>query len=394
LRPRLSILLLVLAFLTSAPALPAPHTPPSDDVVVEVLRPPRDPVARELRELAAALRQDPGNLDLALRLARRHISVARSTGDPRHAGYAEVALAPWMVLAEPPAAVLVMQAIVLQNRHEFTASLDLLGRALVMAPGDPQALLTRSTIRAVTGDLAGGIEDCRGLDPRAYDLLATVCEETIAAMNGHAEAAYGRIAAAVAAAGPDLDPGLAAWAEASLGEIAARLGRGEEAEGHFRAGLAADAGDLYLRAALADLLLDLGRPAEARQVAGEDRRPDALLLRAALAATALADGEAERLAGMLADRFADAARRGDRRHLREEARFALAILGDGERALDLALAEWEIQKEPADARILLEAALAAGRLEATAPVVEWLAATGNEDVRLRRLAAEIEAAAR
>ena len=61
----------------------------------------------------------------------------------------------------------------------------------------------------------------------------------------------------------------------------------------------------------------------------------------------------------LRDRFEASRLRGDRVHLREEARFTLHLLNDPKAALKLAQENWQVQKEPADVRILLEAALAA-----------------------------------
>ncbi len=72
-------------------------------------------------------------------------------------------------------------------------------------------------------------------------------------------------------------------------------------------------------------------------------------------------------------------------HAREEARLALAR-GDTARALERAQASFAAQREPADARILLEAARAAGDTAATRPALEWLAATSLEDARLAGLA--------
>ena len=53
---------------------------------------------------------------------------------------------------------------------------------------------------------------------------------------------------------------------------------------------------------------------------------------------------------------------------------------------------WARQRGPADARILLEAALAAGAPEAARPVLEWLQATRIEDVALSRLAEQLASA--
>ena len=74
--------------------------------------------------------------------------------------------------------------------------------------------------------------------------------------------------------------------------------------------------------------------------------------------------------------------RGDRVHLREEARFALHILGDARNAVRLAQQNWAVQREVADVRILLEAASASGNVEALASVKGWLAETHLEDIHL------------
>jgi hypothetical protein len=94
----------------------------------------------------------------------------------------------------------------------------------------------------------------------------------------------------------------------------------------------------------------------------------------------------------LRDRFAAARLRGDAVHRREEARFALHLLAEPSIAVQLARENWKVQREPPDARILLEAALASGDGAAARPALEFLAATGLEDVRLAALAAEAQQA--
>jgi hypothetical protein len=84
------------------------------------------------------------------------------------------------------------------------------------------------------------------------------------------------------------------------------------------------------------------------------------------------------------ERFAAAAERGDQVHLREEARFALAVDSDPDRAVDLARRNWDVQKELADARLLAEAAVEARHPDAAAPVIEWARANHVRDARLDR----------
>jgi hypothetical protein len=68
------------------------------------------------------------------------------------------------------------------------------------------------------------------------------------------------------------------------------------------------------------------------------------------------------------------------------------LLHQPARAVALARANWDVQREPADARILLEAALAAGQPDEAAPVLDWLRTNHVQDVRLRALAARLHAA--
>jgi hypothetical protein len=54
----------------------------------------------------------------------------------------------------------------------------------------------------------------------------------------------------------------------------------------------------------------------------------------------------------------------------------------------LASANYAVQREPRDARILLEAAIAAQDSASAQPALDWLRSSGFEDARLRRLSQE------
>ncbi len=105
-------------------------------------------------------------------------------------------------------------------------------------------------------------------------------------------------------------------------------------------------------------------------------------LRLALAERSLPDRRSEFAdhRRTLADRFAAARLRGDTVHLREEARFRLDVENDIPAALALAKANWNVQREPADLRILAAAARASGDGEARRMVMDWVASTRLEDV--------------
>ena len=185
---------------------------------------------------------------------------------------------------------------------------------------------------------------------------------------------------------------MVAWVETARGEIAEMLGRLDEAERHYRAALAADQSDRYLMRALADYLLDRGRAPEAMALLEKHTADTGVLLAYAIAAKRSGSAEiASRTTAELAARFDAIRLRQGTRHLRFESRYELELGGNPARALELARRCWAEQKEPRDARNLLEAALAAGDAAAAKPVTEFMAQSRIEDVRLSELAARLGA---
>jgi tetratricopeptide (TPR) repeat protein len=176
------------------------------------------------------------------------------------------------------------------------------------------------------------------------------------------------------------------WALTSLAEIAARLGRNEEAEGYFKQALSIHQRSSYLLATYADFLLDRQRPEEALRLLDGEVRADALLLRTALAEQSVQSPGLTGHVEALKARFAASRLRGDTTHQGDEARFTLHLLNDPRTALELATANWAVQREPRDARILLEAALADGKPQAGQAVLDAMAHSGLEDSVLKGLA--------
>jgi hypothetical protein len=357
-------------------ALAGPHVPRDDATVLERLPLRRsDPVAAELRRLRGAA------------LARRYFELAMAQGEPRYVGYAEAALRD--AHDDRPAEVLFVRGLLKQYRHDFNGALLDLQAALKHDPELIGARSWRAAIFMVAADYAAAREECRALEPLASELVATGCRAAVDGATGKARSAYHGLKAALDAR-KDAGPESRLWALTRLAELAERLEQPAAAERHFRDALALGLRDDYLLAAYADFLLEHGRAAEVGALVKRWGNSDNLLLRLALAARAQKLPEAQKRTQALAERFAAAALRGERLHLGEEARFLLELKGDAKGALDAALENWKSQREPRDARVLLEAALAVGDRKAAAPVLRWLEQSGLEDARLRRLAANLK----
>jgi hypothetical protein len=380
-----------LLFIASAMACAAPNTPNDDTLVLERL-PVRagDPVAAEMRALRTAAQSNPADPGAAARLARRYFDLASAEGDPRYVGYAEAAVRRWPEAAGTPAEILVLRGMLRQYRHDFPRGMADFDLALQADPANVEARAWRAAIFMVQADYAAARDECDRLAEHATVLHATACFTYVDATTGKAKAAYAQLAAALARRS-DVDPEFRLWIETRLAEMAWRTDDRAAAERHFRAALALGVNDNFLLAAFADFLLEQGRAAEVVPLLKAWERSDTLLLRLALASHALRLPEAERQARVLGERFADAALRGERLHLQEEARFLLELNRDPRAAIAAAAENYRTQREPRDALILMESALAARQPAAAAPALHWLESSGFESARIRRVAVQLKA---
>lgn len=369
--------------------LAVPFLPQADAQVLENLPlRPTDPVAREMRQLREQLRADPGNVGIATALAKSYYGLVGEEGDPRYLGYAQAALAPWWDMPEPPVEVQVLRAGLAQFRHDFSGALNDLSSVLRRDPDHAQARALRATIYIVQARYQEARADCLRLRGTTSELIAVGCSAMVDGLTGKLDSAHDRLAGALATH-PEATAAERLWVLIRLAEIAQRQDRPLAAESYFRQALGVGITDTFLLAAYADFLLDHKRYGEVVALL-KDRTPsDGLLLRLVLAETRLNLPVAQAHAGTLAARYAAAQLRGDTVHQQEEARFRLQIDHDEKNALVLAQENWKIQKEPRDARILLEAALAAKSPAAAAPVVQWLKESRIEDARLRDLARQL-----
>ncbi len=387
---------LLLTFVALAAVLLAPRTtvtgpfvPSSGDEVVETV--PAGGEARRARAVARAqVAARPDDPDAAARLSRGYLEAARAQGnDARLIGRAQAALAPWWDQAQPPPAIRLLRATIKQSLHDFSGARTDLDALVATDPGDVQAWLTRATVAQVVGDLAEAEKSCAALEGRASVLIVTVCRAPLRGLSGDAAKGAAEIDAALAWA----DPGLQAWALSVAGELRQWAGDGPRAEADFARVLGLDPADDYTRGAWADLLLDEGRHIDAAKLLVGHESNDALLLRLCLAQRA--SGSSDTTAcPLLAERVAATRQRGDTVHRREEARFALHVEANPARALELAAANFQVQREPADVRVLLEAALAAKQPGAATPALEWMKRTGFQAPPLRTLVQQLDAAHR
>lgn len=366
--------LVLFAFLC-APTRGAPYVPKDDAVVLE--RVPAALATRRLEPLRKRASAEPSELSTTLQLAQGYLVIGRETSDPRFVSYAQATLSPWLQRPNTPVPVLVLAATALQSSHRFDEALALLDRALAIDSRNAQAWLTKATVLQVQGEFAGARAACQHLLQTTDQLIALTCIASVDSLSGRLAASYRALANASGALGR-AEESVQSWMLGQLAEMAVRLADVTAAEKYFLAALRVSPESAYLKGAYADLLLSTRRNHEVIELLQEHESQDILLLRLAIAGKRLGSADASRWAQMF-DARRRATRHDDNSHLREHARFLLEVRDAPTEALQVAQENWRVQREPADIRVYLQAALRAGEQRSAGVVRAWIRETGYED---------------
>jgi tetratricopeptide (TPR) repeat protein len=366
-----AVALLSAAYLPRAHA--GPYIPSGDSVVLAEL-----PAGTRHADVSAR-RLAQGRVDVAIPLAQFYIQQSRLSGDLRYLGYAEAVLTPWVTQNPPVPDVLVLQATLQQSRHEFSASLATLARALTVRPDDPQALLVRATVLRVLGRYSEAGVACEQFARIVEPRLGAICIQSLRGLNGHLESAYLELTQVSSQGWLNSEK---SWLYSELGEMAVRLGRDADAQRWFEQDLNLVPTDFYVRAAYADLLLRQARPGEALTLLQGRESFEPLLLRIAIAQRQLRDPRLAQSSARLRAAFAAETQRGEAVHRREQARFLLEVEDQPKLSLAAALENWAVQREPDDVLVLVNAAKAAGSPATAEPALDFVRAQGQSDVRV------------
>ena len=381
--------------LTSLTTQAAPFTPANDSDIVERLPlSATDPSARRLQSLRKQLEAKPDDVVLRIEIARRYFDLSMAQGDPRYVGYASAALAPLDKAAPAANSALTasywqIKGMLQQYSHNFDGALASLDKASLADPKSPDPMAWRAAIQMVQANYPKAQAECDALKPLTTPLFATGCSQYVLAHSGGAaglQSAFDTLNAAVKAE-PNVAPELMLWELTRLAEMAIRLKRFDEADAYFKQALKLGVTDQFLLGAYADFLLQQKKPEAVITLLADWERSDILLLRLALAGKAANHKKAADWASALRDRFVEAAKRGDRLHEQEAARFELDMENNPKKAMALATANYQHQKEPRDAEVLMRTALAAKDAAAAEPALTWLKQNKYEDANLTDLAA-------
>ncbi len=351
-----------------ADAAPREWTPQNESEVVE--------------RLPERIRTPASSPEAAAEAARRWITLARRTADPRYLGRAQAALARWWDRPDAPAELAILQATIQQSRHEFDAARKTLQAALAREPAQAQGWLTMATLERLSGRYEAAAQACAQVQHAGAGLYAAACSLETRSLLGNFDKAQQGYQALIEQA---TDASTRAWLLSLLAESEERAGRDASAKTAYQASLKLDS-DGYTALAYADLLLRLSQPAEALKVLTNHAPSDSVLIRQGQALKLQSDPSWKAVRTELAERFAALDARGEDStlHARERALAALWLDDRPDMAWRYAQANLDLQKEPLDWWLALTAAQAAGLSQDISRLQLALQGTGLKDARLAR----------
>ncbi len=315
---------------------------------------------------------------------RRLIAASRVAGPgDTSLDQAQAALGDWWDAPAPPDEILMLRATVKQSQHDFRGALGDLNQLVTGNPGDAQGWLTKSTVHLVLGEYAAAAAAAAKLEGIAPRLVAATARAGVTRITvGAAEALAATEGALAADRRSMMNPELRTWALTLVAEIEDQLGNLEDAEKAFLASLAASPDDRYTLGSYAHFLLDEGRAGDVVELLGDhaDGDPGLMALHAV----------AERRKGGTDGALTYGAALEDKPpHGADLVFYQMEVLDQPDQARLTALLNWRLQKEPRDARALLEAAWAADDPGSAGFVLDWIEETGFRHARWEGLVAQL-----
>jgi Tfp pilus assembly protein PilF len=320
-----------------------------------------------------------------IQLASQHIDTGRHLSDERYFGYAAALLQPWRSDKSAPLSIQLLLADIAQHQHRFNESLAILDGIILRDSTNAKARLMRATVAMALSQPQLARVDCQKLFALHDWFVASVCSAQISGLTGKLAAGYQLVATLIDRTAKSSDPVVLeqlSWAHGIAAEMAARQGHLDMATSHLEQALSLTPTSLPLRLQLCDLMLRKQDARRAEQLLQSVSPTEPVLLRRALIAKQLHQSSNSDALQAWQDSVAQSKVMQVELHLRELARGQLELLNDPNVAVQTALRNWQMQREPEDARLLALAGKASGNGEALRLVREWQHLLQIEDAGL------------
>jgi tetratricopeptide (TPR) repeat protein len=346
-----------------------------------------------LRALDQAWRAQPQDLNVALSYARTVFTLGLTEGDLRWFGSAKAALGPWWTSADLLAEGHFLRGLVKQGFHDFDAGLQDINRAIALEPRHAEFWSWRFALHLLMADMAAARRDAEEVARLFGAQEADVYRAVLLYRTGQPRMAVQMLTRAIGSPG-NQNASSQDWLGFHLGEAHRVAGQPAQALAVWGQRLQVSPQSHLIRLSLTELLNQQGQHAQAKTTAlyKADSRSltDALLMQALLASRGLKDPDEARLASQMGARLQSQALRQESLIERPKLIYQIAYGQDVAAGLALSIENWRLQKEPPDALLFVQAALALGQARAAEPVVAWVEKTGYTDPQLAPLMRQLQ----
>ena len=346
-----------------------------------------------LRALDQAWRAQPQDLNAALAYARAVFTLGLAEGDLRWFGSAKAALAPWWLATDLTAEGHFLRGLVKQGFHAFDAGLKDIDRAIALEPRRAEFWSWRFALHLLLADMPAARQDTEEMARLFGAPEADVYRAVLLYRTGQPLPAVQMLTRAIRSPSYQ-DASSQDWLGFHLGEAFRVAGQPDQAIAVWGKRLKASAQSHLLRLSLAELLNQQGSYLQAKTVALNQgdlgSLTDALLVQALLASRGLKDTDEARLASQMQARLKAQSLRQESLIERPKLIYQIAYGQDLAAGLALSIENWRLQKEPPDALLFVQAALALGQARAAEPVLVWAEKTGYTDPQLGLLIRQLK----
>jgi tetratricopeptide (TPR) repeat protein len=343
----------------------------------------------QLRALDQAWRAQPTNLDASLAYARAVFTLGLTEGDLRWFGSAKAALTPWWQSADLPADGFFLRGLVKQGFHEFDAGLADINQAIAKDAQRAEFWSWRFALHLLLADMAAAQQDILEISRLFGPEEGNVYRGILLYRTGKPQPATELLSAALKAK-TFQDTSSQDWIGFHLGEALRVGGQSAQALAIWQKQLKANPQSHLLRLSLAEMLNSQGNYRQAKQIATTESASDALLMQALLASRGLKESDEKRLASLIDARLKSQEMRQESLIERPKLFYLIAYGKDPAAGLALSIQNWQLQKEPPDALLFIQAALAVNQPRAAEPVVNWAEKTGYTDPELAALIRQLQ----
>lgn len=318
---------------------------------------------------------------------KQYLQFAAFSGDERYLGHANRILEQWQESEIQTIALALAKASLLQRTHQFDQAIQVLDTVIEKSPDNGEAHLQSAYIRMTQGKPKLALRHCSRAGLAYGAMTGITCTATAQSLLGEVDQAYGKMKSLQ----QSVSLGAIENREAllSLAEMASMKGDFNAAEKYFIEAIELNPNDAFILMRLADLYISQKKYLDCIRLLEGQANP-MLTLRWAIAKKQ-GDGQvSEQQRQDLVNYFDIQQLRNPNLSTRDFGEYLLNIKEDAESALNIAISNWQSQREPADTELVLRSALVSRNYSEIADIVDWIKASGLQDYRINQLIAQLE----